>query len=168
MANPINPTCSSSCHSLGCVPSIHAAGRNAALKWCCSQGAAGSLLVFRIETHSLGMLIYPFSQSVSLLMATKRKQTAKHLQGLVHNCTNAAAGCMEVKGCVADKLGSHFQCKIHEGGRHSDPRVLLDPGQCPEAAQSSGCNLGAHEHQGSGAGVGLAVCIRSHKTIPAG
>lgn len=114
------------------------------------------------------MLIYPFSQSVSLLMATKRKQTAKHLQGLVHNCTNTAAGCMEVKGCVADKLGSHFQCKIHEGGRHSDPRVLLDPGQCPEAAQSSGCNLGAHEHQGSGAGVGLAVCIRSHKTIPAG
>lgn len=154
MANPINPTCSSSCHSLGCVPSIHAAGRNAALKWCCSQGAAGSLLVFRIETHSLGMLIYPFSQSVSLLMATKRKQTAKHLQGLVHNCTNAAAGCMEVKGCVADKLGSHFQCKIHEGGRHSDPRVLLDPGQCPEAAQSSGCNLGAHEHQWSRCGLG--------------
>lgn len=150
-----------------CPPSMQLA-ETAVLAWCCSQGVDGSLLVFRIETHSLEMLIYPFSQSVSLLMATKRKQTTKHLQGLVHNCTNAAAACVEVMGCAADKLGSHFQCKIHEGGRNSDPGVLLGPGQCPGAAQNSVCNVGAHEHRGSGAGVGLAVCIRSHITIPAG
>jgi len=40
------------------------------------------------------MLIYPFSQSVSLLVAMKGKQTVKHLQGLVHKCTAAAAVCV--------------------------------------------------------------------------
>lgn len=57
-------------------------------------------------------------------MAMKRKQTAKHLQGLVHNCTNAAATCMKVMGCTADKLGSHFSAKYMKVG------VILTPEYC--------------------------------------
>lgn len=38
------------------------------------------------ETQPLEMLIYPFSQSVSLLMAMKGKQTVEHPQGLAHQC----------------------------------------------------------------------------------
>lgn len=115
------------------------------------------------------MLIYPFSQSVSLLTATKRKQTAKNLQGLVHNCTNCSCRLHGGYGLRCRQTGAPiFSAKIHEGGRSSDPGVLLGPGQCPRAAQSSVCNLGAHEHQGNGAGMGLAVCTCRNKTIPDG
>lgn len=37
------------------------------------------------------MLIHPFSQSVSLLMAMEGKQTVEHLQGLVRKGGIAAA-----------------------------------------------------------------------------
>lgn len=103
------------------------------------------------ETRSLEMLIYPFSQSASLLMARKGKQTVKHLQGLVHPCTNAAAAGVEAAACGGGRaavcrqtscsctggLSSQFKCTdeiIRESGRISDPGHCCAHHGCSELA----------------------------------
>ena len=74
------------------------------------------------------MLIYPFSQSVSLLMAMKGKQTVKHLQGLVHKCTNAAAVCITGRHATeGDGGGAGLQSVLQTGWAH---RGGLNPLQC--------------------------------------
>lgn len=97
------------------------------------------------------MLIYPFSQSASLLMARKGKQTVKHLQGLVHPCTNAAAAGVEAAACggghaavcrqtscsCTGGLNSQFKCTdeiIRKSGRISDPGHCRAHHGCSELA----------------------------------
>lgn len=110
--------------------------------WYGSQRACWLFACFQNkETRSLEMLIYPFSQSLSLLMARKGKQTVKHLQGLVHPCTSTAAAGVEAAACGGGRaavcmqtgcsctggLSSQFKCTdeiIGESGR------IFDPGLC--------------------------------------